>query len=196
MNGYDPVNQISDFVTVANYREEGEPNSLRLLKVFNGLTDAEILQNLQGIEIEITDPLGYKYTYKLTDMLNPNGIVLGSENDPIHSGVYVIDEKNSNIPGYNLQTTPPMPIITYLVPNPLGEILIRIDNIYSKPPVPSVPNTPAPDTPGFSRGSGGNAGTGDYSNMLIWQIALLASALGLISILMWRWRDKRGFAKK
>jgi len=37
---------------------------------------------------------------------------------------------------------------------------------------------------------GGNSATGDYSNMIVWQLALLASALGLICIMMWRRRDK------
>ena len=83
----------------------------------------------------------------------------------------------------------------------IGEF-ITFTNHIDKPPTPGLPDQPpapgSPDQPPApgSPGQGNNSGTGDYSNMLIWQLALLASALGLLCIMMWRWRDRRGYRKQ
>jgi len=140
------VNQISDFTTVTNTPLSDAAGTLRVRKVFKGLSDAEIQRYLQGFEIVITDPSLEEHTFKLIDALSPYGIVLTD----IQEGLYTIDERNAEVPGFTLNTSPAMPIKSELMPNYEGEILFTIENSYTQipPEPPAQPPAQPPKQPG------------------------------------------------
>jgi len=121
------VNQISDFITITNSSERDLASTLRVRKMFNGLTDAQIQQYLQGFEIVITDPLGIEHVFGLADALDPFGIVLSN----ITPGIYFITERNYDITGFTLATNPQMPLRRFVMPNAAGEVVILIENTYT-----------------------------------------------------------------
>jgi len=143
------INQLADFITIENHLlEPGDPETLRIRKLFSGLTDMQIQQHLQNFKLVVTDPLGIEYTFDLTDALDPFGIVL-----PAIQGTYFIREINANVPGFTWTTNPPFinGVIRFnVIPNEHYEVLFAVDNIYTPiPPIgpPPDPNGPYPPGP-------------------------------------------------
>jgi len=120
------VNQVSDFITVENVPDTLDPGNLRIRKVFNGLTPAQIQENLQDFQLVITDPNMTEYVFTLADVLNPGGIVLQG----IPQGLYLFTERNENVPNYTLTTAPRLPARSFITPNDIGEVVITIQNNY------------------------------------------------------------------
>jgi len=162
------VNQASDFVTVVNTPLGGGAGSLRVSKVFSGLSDATIQQYLKNFQIVITDPNLEEHVFYLADALTANGIVLKD----FPGGFYTIAEKNAEVPGYTLETNPPLPIRSEIMPNYEGEVLIRIDNIYTKIPPPKGPD--GPGTPGNPPNRGPI--TGDSVQMMSFVVLMFIAA--------------------
>jgi len=124
------VNQISDFITVTNIPSNLQPGSLRIQKVFDGLTNAQIQANLSNFQLVITDPNMVQRIFSLADVLNPNGIVLQN----ITAGMYIFEERNATVPNYTLTTAPHLPARRYIMPNDAGEVVVTIVNTYTPYP--------------------------------------------------------------
>jgi len=124
------VNQISDFIIVTNIPSNLEPGSLRIQKVFDGLTNAQIQASLQNFQLVVTDPNMVQRTFSLAAILNPNGIVLQN----ITAGMYIFEERNATVPNYTLTTAPQLPARRYIMPNDAGEVVITIVNTYTPYP--------------------------------------------------------------
>ena len=167
------VNQLTDFTTVVN-AFAGEPYSVRIIKEVRGLSASAIRKHLQGFQLIVTDPLDVVHTYTIDQVLPPDGVVLQYTQFEVGAGTFFFEEENYLVPGYTVVTTPRLPSRYPVNLNANGEVVFRIQNAYR-----SIHH------------GGHDSATGDYSNMLIWQLSLLASALGLLCILMWRWRDRR-----
>jgi len=140
---------------------------------------------------------GYNFYWLMTETTGAGGAVTGTAlfEDPYITNTFkylfmLVETKAP--PGYALPTGMDAYSFFVLAGNPFtateitdleeiyGDITLVTDNI-------SALNYPAPPVP---PGPGGSNGfTGDTSNMLIWQLALLASSLGLICIMMWRKRE-------
>ncbi|MCL2843563.1 MAG: hypothetical protein FWE28_08920 [Oscillospiraceae bacterium] len=110
-----------------------EDVTLRVAKQFQGLTDAQINQYLQNLEIVITDPAAQEHVFGLAAILAPGGVVL----ENVMPGTYFITERNSAVPGFALTVSPALPIRYQVLPTTEGEVLITITNTY-------VPNDLAP----------------------------------------------------
>jgi len=141
------LNQISDFINVANVSAELQPGSLRIIKNFDGLTTAQVLQYLRSFEIVFTDFYQEEYRFSVYAALNPYGMVLTD----IPQGFYTITENNAEIPGFSLETSPALPARGVFMPDAQGEVTFTITNSYTPiipiPPVPpTTPNIPIPPT--------------------------------------------------
>ena len=175
------VNQMTDFTTIIN-AFEGPAFSFRIIKEVRGLPEDVMNEHLKNFRVVVTDPLVNVTEYTLAQVRGPNGVLL-TYDGLLGMGPFFIDEKNYEVPGYTVVTSPQLPIRTYL--NADRVVVIRLTNTY----------TPIPVTPIPGRVHGAGALTGDFSNIVLWQLALLAAAIGLICILMWRRREKRGAGK-
>jgi hypothetical protein len=102
------------------------------MKSIEGLTAAQIQQSLQNLQLVVGDPLGNSFTYGLTDILNPNGIVMDLTNTP--AGTFTFSERGTSVQDYELVTRPQMPFSQFITPNASREVLLLIDNNYGKLP--------------------------------------------------------------
>ena len=134
----EPINQISDFITIINIPNLLQPGSLRIRKIFEGLTEYIVLTHLQDFQIVITDTYGVEHVFDLYDALNPFGIVL----ENIEVGTYFITEKNYDVPGYTMNVSPQLPLRRFIMPNDYGEVLILVDNTYVPTPTDPPPRPP------------------------------------------------------
>jgi hypothetical protein len=137
------VNNVSDFIVINNIPNPGTPNTLRIMKYIDGLTDAQIQQYLQNLQLVVDDPLGNTFTYGLSDILNPGGIVIDLSNTP--AGTFTFSERGAGVQDYQLVTTPQMPFSRVITPNPDREVLLLIDNNYGKLPSLTIEKTFSPE---------------------------------------------------
>jgi len=148
------IDQITDFITIENVLDHlADPGTLRIRKEFIGLRDAQIPQNFEIVIrgpgnaadpnwVDTGIPNIREYTIDRSEVLtarsnNPVGITL----QDLAAGTYFINEENhENVPGFNLTTTPPLPIrINMDGPTEPG-VVIRIDNTYTQiPPITPMP---------------------------------------------------------
>jgi len=207
LNTGQSVNQVSDFISIIN-TFDGIPGSLRVHKTFSGLTDAQILFYLSNnFQIIISNENGVQLgTYDLSKALDPLGIIL----EDVDAGTYYITEQNANVSGFSLTTTPPMPIqVDVAVEDSVREVLVRVDNNYSRPVPPPPPgNGPGgpggpgapPGGPGDSGVSGGGPGgsgteTGDAFELSLY-IFLFVVSLACIGLFAGRMISVRSSLRK
>jgi len=107
------------------------PHSLRINKVFSGLTTAELPQNFQLV---ITGPEN-TWTFGLDDAVN--GIILTN----IPAGDYIIEERNAGVAGFNLAVTPALPY-TVTITSQDTQVAVTINNTYSRTEHPTEPSDP------------------------------------------------------
>ena len=184
------VNRVSDFVNVVNYSIGPDAGTLRIIKEFLGLTDAQIQNYLQDFQLVVEGPSGDEFIFDLDAALDPSGVIL----QDIPAGSFTISERNASVPGYTLTTNPTLPFTTELTPNPAGEILIRITNTYApnqgrEPVTPVVPSPPTQPTPPGTPPTPGPAtnipetgpSTGDMLRMTNLLVLLLAALTAVAS---------------
>jgi len=138
------IDAISDFITIGNTPDVRAPGSLRIWKMFTGIdiTSPFFQQQLSNFRLTVTDPLGVVRNYTITDAMNPLGIVI---NNAV-SGTYFIQEFNADVPGYNSRTTPPPPLRLNVIIDPVREVVIQMNNIYTIPIIELPPGIINPPT--------------------------------------------------
>jgi len=138
--GYE-VNQVADFITIMNSPAYLlNPGYLRIQKIFTGLTVDQINEHLTDLKIVITDPRGEEHEFGFEEIMRPRGIVMEAM-----QGMYFLQELNTDVAGFTWSTYPPMGemgIKFYVMPNMSHEVLIVIENIYTR--IPHV----RPESPG------------------------------------------------
>jgi len=171
--------------------EPSKTFDLWVQKLFNGLEESQIPQNF---ELIITGPDGFEErVIGLSDVRA--GVLF--ENIPL--GVYTINERNSNVPGFTIEASPVMPH-TFTVDEADLKMNLIITNTYTPDPPgpPGPPDPPGPPGPPNPPGPPGPEPkdppsplfpqTGDNNSRLGIFIAMLIASIGSMSILKFRRR--------
>ena len=153
----DDVDRVSDFVSVINVEDHLGPGDLRIRKVIEGLTDAQIAQHLHDeFQIRVWGFLPpdeaspeTRRTFTLEQATSPGGIIFRG----LQPGIYFIDEINFEVPGFDVSieptTLPDAPIRHAVFAGDTGGVEIRITNTYTAVPIVPGPEPPVtPDRPG------------------------------------------------
>jgi len=179
------VDRISDFTNIMNFAIGLNADSLRIVKEFYGLTDALAQKYLQNFKLVVEDPFQNEYEFDFETALDPYGIVFQN----ITAGTYTISERNAEVPGFSLKTSPLLPYAASVTPSPAGEVLIQIANNYSpmqsQPPLPKTPQSPS--QPGTSPVTGDMLQGFNMIIILLVVLTILACAVGIL-----KRRDKIG----
>ncbi|MCL2403689.1 MAG: hypothetical protein FWC86_05645, partial [Coriobacteriia bacterium] len=167
---------------------EPTPVDLRINKIIEGLSESEIAEGLRNLEIVIAGPgINSEVVFNLLDILVGPMVIENAA-----PGRYAISERNADVAGFSLETSPSLPRIFELLPNDSGYVEFDLYNVYTElppvppPPTPTTPTVPiTPTVPSPPGDAGKGPITGDMlkgANLALVLLALLAIATSITGL--------------